>query len=53
MEHYLKRRTQKSDSAAADRLVKATVEGILDDIRQRGEAAVRDLSASASEVSRA
>ena len=38
MAHYLKRRTQTSDSADADRSVKATVEGILDDIRQRGEA---------------
>jgi sulfopropanediol 3-dehydrogenase len=45
MAHYLKRRIQKSDPAEADRAVKATVEGILDDIRQRGEAAVRDLSA--------
>ena len=53
MAHYLKKRASKAEPADADRAVKATVEGILDDIRQRGEAAVRDLSASASEVSRA
>jgi sulfopropanediol 3-dehydrogenase len=45
MAHYLKKRASKAESADADRAVKATVEGILDDIRQRGEAAVRDLSA--------
>jgi sulfopropanediol 3-dehydrogenase len=45
MAHYLKRRTQKPESADADGSVKATIEGILDDIRLRGEAAVRELSA--------
>jgi sulfopropanediol 3-dehydrogenase len=45
MAYYLKKRASRSESVDADRAVKATVEGILDDIRQRGEAAVRDLSA--------
>jgi sulfopropanediol 3-dehydrogenase len=45
MARYLKKRALRSESADADRAVKATVEGILDDIRQRGEAAVCDLAA--------
>lgn len=45
MARYLKQSTLAAESAEADRKVKATVEGILDDVRQRGETAVRDLSA--------
>jgi hypothetical protein len=45
MAYYLKKRALRSESADADRAVKATVEGILDDIRYA--------SASAPEVSRA
>ena len=45
MARYLKQSTLTAESAEADRKVKATVEGILDDVRQRGETAVRDLSA--------
>ncbi|HMP38988.1 MAG TPA: histidinol dehydrogenase [Roseiflexaceae bacterium] len=45
MARYLKQRVAGSEAVAADHAVKATVEGILDDIRRRGEAAVRDLSA--------
>jgi sulfopropanediol 3-dehydrogenase len=44
MARYLKQRVAASEAADADRTVRTTVEGILDDIRRRGEDAVRDLS---------
>lgn len=45
MAKYLKRGMSESDALEADAKVKATVEGILEDVRQRGEMAVRELSA--------
>lgn len=44
MTRYLKQRTNQSESLAADSKLKANVESILDDIRVRGESAVRELS---------
>ncbi len=45
MIHYLKQGASDADKFAADRAVRQTVEGILDDIMQRGDIAVRELSA--------
>jgi sulfopropanediol 3-dehydrogenase len=45
MIRYLKRGTTEEEKFEADRKVRATVEGILDDVMRRGDAAVRDLSA--------
>jgi sulfopropanediol 3-dehydrogenase len=45
MIRYLKQGASDADKFAADRTVRQTVEGILDDIMQRGDAAVRELSA--------
>jgi sulfopropanediol 3-dehydrogenase len=44
MARYLKQGVQAAESAAADRKVRETVESIMDDVRARGEDAVRDLS---------
>lgn len=44
MTRYLKKRTNQSESLAADSRLKANVESILDNIRVRGESAVRELS---------
>lgn len=44
MIRYLKKGGDAAESAEADRTVRATVEGILDDVTLRGDAAVRDLS---------
>lgn len=44
MIRYLKKGGDAAESAEADRKVRATVEGILDDVTRRGDAAVRDLS---------
>lgn len=44
MATYLKRGATAQVKADTDRHVRSTVEGILDDIRARGDAAVRDLS---------
>ncbi|MAS33731.1 MAG: histidinol dehydrogenase [Anaerolineaceae bacterium] len=44
MARYIKQRINQHESATADHQVKATVEGIIADIRTRGEAAVRELS---------
>lgn len=44
MPRYLKKRTNESESLAADSKLKAAVENVLDDIRNRGEQAVRELS---------
>jgi sulfopropanediol 3-dehydrogenase len=44
MARYIKQRINEAESCTADQKIKNTVEGILDDVRQRGEAAVRDLS---------
>jgi len=45
MIRHLKQGASKADTEAADRKVRATVEGILEDVAQRGDAAVRELSA--------
>ncbi|MEJ0015475.1 MAG: histidinol dehydrogenase [Acetobacteraceae bacterium] len=45
MIRYLKRGATEEARFAADRQVRQTVEGILDDIMQRGDEAVRELSA--------
>jgi sulfopropanediol 3-dehydrogenase len=45
MIRYLKTGISEADAAEADKKVRATVEGILDDVAKRGDAAVRDLSA--------
>jgi sulfopropanediol 3-dehydrogenase len=45
MIRYLKKGVSEADAAEADRKVRATVEGILEDVAQRGDPAVRDLSA--------
>lgn len=45
MIRYLKSAKSEKEAADADRKVRHTVEGILDDVAQRGDAAVRDLSA--------
>ena len=44
MIRYLKKGADAAESAEADRKVRATVEGILDDVAKRGDAAVRELS---------
>jgi len=44
MIRYLKTGADVADTLEADRKVRATVESILDDVAQRGDAAVRDLS---------
>lgn len=44
MEHWLKRGQDETDIVAADKKVRDIVEGILADIAERGDAAVRDLS---------
>jgi sulfopropanediol 3-dehydrogenase len=44
MIRYLKKGGDAAESAEADRKVRATVEGILDDVTRRGDAAIRDLS---------
>src|SRR5690606_25708956 len=44
MIRYLKKGADAAESAEADRKVRATVEGILDDVTKRGDAAVRELS---------
>ncbi|WP_419760364.1 histidinol dehydrogenase [Acidisoma sp.] len=44
MIRYLKSAPSQQDAADADRKVRQTVEGILDDVAQRGDEAVRDLS---------
>jgi sulfopropanediol 3-dehydrogenase len=44
MIRYMKSVRSEQDAADADRKVRQTVEGILDDVGQRGDAAVRDLS---------
>src|SRR5262245_39602567 len=46
MPQFLKRRIEHERSDAADLEVRQTVEHILDDIRRRGDDAVRDLSAT-------
>jgi sulfopropanediol 3-dehydrogenase len=45
MIRYLKRGATDEEKFEADRMVRQTVEGILDDVMRRGDAAVRDLSA--------
>ncbi len=45
MIRYLKRGASEAEKFAADRKVRQTVEAILDDVVQRGDAAVRELSA--------
>src|SRR6201997_3423273 len=45
MIRYLKRGATEEEKFEADRKVRATVEGILDDVMRRGDAAVRELSA--------
>ncbi len=45
MIRYLKRGASDEEKFAADRQVRQTVEAILDDVVQRGDAAVRELSA--------
>ena len=45
MATYIKQRVNQQESANADKHVKDTVEGIIRDIRVRGETAVRELSA--------
>ena len=49
MIRYLKKGADAAESAEADRKVRATVEGILDDVAKRGDAAVRELSEKATE----
>ncbi len=44
MARYIKQRINEAESQAADQKIKNSVEGILNDVRQRGEAAVRELS---------
>src|SRR6185312_7619624 len=44
MIRYLKQGASEAEKFAADRKVRQTVEGILDDIMQRGDVAVRELS---------
>src|SRR5947207_15806310 len=44
MAHYLKRRIAREITDDLDRKVRQTVEGILEDVKQRGEQAVRELS---------
>ncbi|MDN2580064.1 histidinol dehydrogenase [Aquibium sp. ELW1220] len=44
MIRYLKTGADAADTLEADRKVRATVESILDDVAQRGDAAVRELS---------
>jgi sulfopropanediol 3-dehydrogenase len=44
MIRYLKKGGDAAESAEADRKVRTTVEGILDDVAKRGDAAVRELS---------
>jgi sulfopropanediol 3-dehydrogenase len=44
MARFLKRGQDASAIEAADAKVRATVEGILDDVKARGDAAIRDLS---------
>ena len=45
MATYIKKRLNKNESLQADQKIKESVESILNDIRQRGESAVRELSA--------
>src|SRR5215469_3761322 len=44
MAMYLKRKLSREQTDAADAKVKQTVEGIIADVKSRGDAAVRDLS---------
>lgn len=44
MTKFIKQRMNQQESATADHKVKETVEGIISDIRTRGETAVRELS---------
>ncbi len=44
MASYIKKRSNESESQAADQKIKTAVENILSDVRQRGEPAVRELS---------
>ena len=44
MASFLKKRIDQTVTDAIDAKVRATVEGIMDDIKKRGDAAVRDLS---------
>ena len=44
MATYLKKRIDQTVTDAIDAKVRATVEGIMSDVKQRGDAAVRDLS---------
>jgi sulfopropanediol 3-dehydrogenase len=45
MIRYLKKGTTEAEAAEADRKVRQTVEGILEDVARRGDAAVHELSA--------
>ena len=50
MEHWLKRGQDEGEIVAADKRVRETVEGILADIAERGDAAVRELSVKFRQV---
>ncbi len=52
MIRYLKRGATEEEKFEADRKVRETVEGILDDVMRRGDVAVRELSASSTNGSR-
>ena len=45
MVRHLKKGMSEAEASEADRKVRQTVEGILDDVAQRGDAAIRELSA--------
>jgi len=45
MIRYIKKGTNTAETAEADRKIRLTVEGILEDVGRRGDAAVRELSA--------
>ena len=45
MATFLKKRLDQTVTDAIDAKVRSTVESIMDDIKKRGDAAVRDLSA--------
>ncbi len=45
MIRYLKKGASEAETAEADRKIRQTVEGILEDVGRRGDAAVRELSA--------
>ena len=50
MPRFLKRGMDAGAIEEADAKVRATVEGILDQIKKRGDAAVRELSAAIRQV---